>query len=223
MKHSTGVFLMLFAFPLNVFTFQSTDRIFNGTEASEHEFPSMVSLRLNFLNVIRRDCGGVAISDNFVLTAASCFQDVEVFRQYFTIQAGIHQLDQSERPDVQKRQLANLILHPNYTATGYVNDLALVQVAFPFVLTASSVGTIAVSNVTALDNADLVTIGWGALNLSNLSTLTNSLQRRRVGENIQCEVNRSMDPTTQLCASGDKLFSICTLALSFSFSRYLFR
>lgn len=223
MKYSTVVFLILSLLPSNVFTIQSTDRIFNGTEASEHEFPWMISLRLNFLNVIRRDCGGVAISENFLLTAASCFQDVEVFRQYFTIQAGIHQLDQSDLPNVQKRQLANLIQHPNYTSTGYINDIALVQVTFPFDLTASSVETIVLSNVNALDNLDLVTVGWGASDLSNPSTLTNSLQRISIRESVPCEMNRSMDPTTQLCAPGNDLFLRCMWTLSFSLSRYLFR
>ena len=211
MKYSTAVFLILSVLPSNVFSIQSTDRILNGTEASEHEFPWMISLRLNFLNVIRRDCGGVAISENFLLTAASCFQDIEVFKQYFTVQAGIHQLDQSDLPDVQKRQLANLILHPNYTATGYMNDIALVQVTFPLDLNASNVDTIALSNVIALDNRDLVTIGWGASDLSNPSTLSNSLQRITIRENIPCEVNRSMDPITQLCAPGNDLFFRCTV------------
>ena len=74
MKH---LLILLFLTNVQSFVHQKTnERIFNGSEASLNAFPWMVSVRFNLFGVLKTDCGGVILSDIFVLTAASCFQDL---------------------------------------------------------------------------------------------------------------------------------------------------
>jgi len=178
-------------------------RIFDGSEAPLHTYPWMVSIRINFLNLIKRDCGGVIISDIFILTAASCFQNLTIFAQYFTIKAGIHKIGIISEPTEQIRLVSQLIVHPNYTNNFYLNDLAFIRVSPPFYFDKSSVFPIVLSNLISVENMNLTAIGWGA---SNLGIIPIPLKQVIVQENIECTQNKSANPMTQLCASGKYTF-----------------
>jgi len=176
------------------------EQISDGSEAPMHAYPWMVSIRLNIFNIIKRDCGGVIISDIFILTAASCFQNLSRFTSYFIIKAGIHKIGNVIETTEQVRFLFQLIQHPNYTDNFYLNDLAFVRVSQPFHLDKLSVFPIVLSNLTSVENMNLTTIGWGGE--SNPDVIPTPLKQVIVQENIECTQNKLADPMTQLCASG---------------------
>jgi len=191
----------LFIVFLLTFTHQhlANERIFDGSEAPPHAYPWMVSIRLNIFNMIKRNCGGVILSDEFILTAASCFQNVTLFIRFFIIQAGVHTIGFIREPTEQIRSIAELIPHPNYMADFYLNDLAFIRVSPPFYLDKLNVFPIVLSNLTSVENMDLTAIGWGELNFGIIST---PLRQTIVQENVKCTQNKLPNPITQLCASG---------------------
>jgi secreted trypsin-like serine protease len=178
---------------------QINERIFDSSEAALHAYPWMVSIRLNLLNRIKRDCGGVIISEIFILTAASCFQNYTIFTQYFTIKAGIHEIGGPSEATEQVRYIYQLILHPNYTTNFYLNDLALIRVSPPFYLDKLSVLPIQFSNLLSVEEMNLTAIGWGG---SYPDFIPVPLKEVIVQENVECTQNKSANPILQLCASG---------------------
>lgn len=69
---STIVFLGLTFFGANTVTGRATgrptNRIVNGLDASQGQFPYQISLRKNSMH----HCGGSIITNRFILTAAHC-------------------------------------------------------------------------------------------------------------------------------------------------------
>jgi secreted trypsin-like serine protease len=180
-------------------------RIFDGTETSEDEFPWMVSVRFHDprqQNSTTNICGGSIISDIFVLTAASCFFNASQYSYGFSIKAGIHNIINGNEEKEQLRSIAYIIEHPNYNSIRFLNDLALVRVTSPFNLKTINVNTISLSNLTSVENMDLVTIGWGVLNPLNPTIAATILQKVTVREDVECTKNKMSNSTTQLCASG---------------------
>lgn len=178
---------------------KTNERIFDGSEAPIHTYPWMVSIRFNILNLIKRDCGGVLISDTFILTAASCFENLTTLLQYFVMKAGIHRIGIINEPTEQVRYISQFILHPNYTTDYYLNDLALIRVSPPFYLDKLNVFPIVLSNLTSVEKRNLIATGWGGASYGIVSI---PLKQVIVQENVECTQSSLADPMTQLCASG---------------------
>ncbi|CAF1129781.1 unnamed protein product [Rotaria sordida] len=204
MKLLTIIFILL----LTVHEFvgqQIAGRIFNGIQAPDDAFPWMVSVRFydSQQNRILNVCGGSIVSEIFVLTAASCFFGAHTNGFYlFSIKAGVHNIINGSEALEQVRSVSHIIVHPSYNASSYFNDLALVRVSIPFNMNALNLNNISLSNLTALENMDLVTIGWGILNPSNPTEGATFLQQITVQENVECTKNKAINSTTQLCAPG---------------------
>jgi secreted trypsin-like serine protease len=181
---------------------KTNERIFNGSEAPLNAFPWMVSVRFNLLNTLKSDCGGAILSDIFLLTAASCFQGFTILTQYSTVTAGIHNFINRSETTEQKRIISHIIVHPDYSPQNFVNDLALVRVTQPFDFNSSSVSSISLSNLTSIENMDLVTIGWGILNQLKPNISAANLQQVTVRENVECTKNKAINSTIQICATG---------------------
>ncbi|XP_044269857.1 trypsin-3-like [Tribolium madens] len=100
-------------------------RIVNGTDAEEGEFPYIVSLRL-FGN---HNCAGSILNSKTVLTAAHCVVNYDA--SYLSVQYGIVEITSGDSaPNVV--QVSKVIFHENYTmGNGYINDIAVVQLAKP--------------------------------------------------------------------------------------------
>jgi secreted trypsin-like serine protease len=199
------IFFLLISSPQSLSGEEIHERNRDESEAPLHAYPWMVSIRLNFLNVLKRDCGGVIISDTFILTAASCFQNLTAFAQYFTIKAGIHKIGNVLEPTEQIRSMSQLIQNPNYTNNSYLNDLALIRVSPPFRLDQRSVFPIKLSNLISVENMNLTVIGWSG---ANPGTLPIPLKQVIVQENVQCTQDKFIDSSTQLCASGKQFFFV---------------
>ncbi|XP_049694678.2 granzyme M [Helicoverpa armigera] len=154
-------------------SFESTARISGGGNALVNQFPYAVSLQqINLLNEYTRGhaCGGVLITYQHVLTAASCIQprgsQGQIIPNQYRVFAGSISLTNDTNADL-IRTPANFTVHPSYT--GYpalANNLAIITLvsAFP----AHAVTPISLPSAT-FDPADFTicnVVGWGAQNNS---------------------------------------------------------
>ncbi|XP_051765551.1 mast cell protease 4-like isoform X21 [Ctenopharyngodon idella] len=112
-----SLLLLASLLPQLTFTAHVNVGIVNGTEVKPHSRPYMVSLQKNREHI----CGGFLISDEFVLTAAHCWDGSEVL----TVVVGAHDLNNiksSDRIDVESYKP-----HPNYFFLSEKNDIMLLR------------------------------------------------------------------------------------------------
>ncbi|KAM7412695.1 hypothetical protein PAMA_020193 [Pampus argenteus] len=108
-----------------------TSRIVGGEDAEEGEFPWQVSLHVkNYGHV----CGASIINQRWLVTAAHCVQDDSKTRysQPGTWEAylGLH-TQRNIQSHVVKRNLKQIISHPNYNEYSFDNDIALMELDSP--------------------------------------------------------------------------------------------
>ena len=175
-------------------------RIFDGADANITDYPWMVSIRLGNINHL---CGGAILSDQFVLTAASCFPSFLVsLPSVFVLKAGINQLVEGNETTEQTRSISRIIAHPRFNmGRPNENNLALVILTTPWNLNDSGVSAISLSNLTVSNDVDLITIGWGFGNPAN-SSAPKFLQEKVVQEIANCTSREWTNSSTQLCAEG---------------------
>ena len=87
-------------------------------------------------------CGGSLISKNAVITAAHCvatpLTEKPVKFENMTVQFGKYWRKYNHSEDyVQTREIAHVIIHPNYSGTTFDSDLALLILKSPVDLTSS--------------------------------------------------------------------------------------
>ncbi|XP_043079859.1 mast cell protease 1A-like [Puntigrus tetrazona] len=111
----TIISLLLLASLLPNLTFTARVGIVNGTEAKPHSRPYMVSIQV----FGEHDCGGFLISDEFVLTAAHCWERSQVL----TVVVGAHDLRKSKN----RVGVKNYIPHPDYRRSPIRNDIMLLR------------------------------------------------------------------------------------------------
>uniref|UniRef100_A0A665V929 Suppressor of tumorigenicity 14 protein homolog n=1 Tax=Echeneis naucrates TaxID=173247 RepID=A0A665V929_ECHNA len=108
-----------------------TSRIVGGQDAEEGEFPWQVSLHVKDYGHV---CGASIISPRWLVTAAHCVQDDAKTRysQPGTWQAylGLH-VQRKYGGHVVKRNLKQIIPHPNYNEYTFDNDIALMELDSP--------------------------------------------------------------------------------------------
>lgn len=178
---------------------EDTSRIFQGEIAPEFTFPWMVSLRIIPSTHV---CGGTILSESFILTAANCFLNLQQFPGLFNIQAGVLNLSNQTVPTEQIRNILQIFVHPSYNQTNFHYNLALVQLRSPLVFVENIVSNISLSDLVLLDEFELFTIGWGVHIVNNQTMLPRPLLMANVTENMLCTLEQTIDPNTQLCASG---------------------
>ena len=162
--------------PLCLLTaFQSTSaqrpRIVGGEAASAGQYPWMAGL----LNkdepdaFLAQDCGGALIHPHWVVTAAHCVE----FRDPADIQVIVGATDLTA-PGLQRRNVAEVIMHPDYRPWANDHDIALVLLAEPV----TGIAPLEVINDPALAAAGVTgrSLGWGALDNTADPQFPNGLQ-----------------------------------------------
>ena len=100
-------------------------RIIGGEAANSSTWGWTVSLFINGTNYTKL-CGGSIISDSWVITAAHCVSG------YISSQVIACAGSTLLWTGTQIRVVRNIIMHPNYNSPPFANDIALLQLQFPF-------------------------------------------------------------------------------------------
>lgn len=179
---------------------ENVARIFDSFDTSIEVFPWLASVRATPTIPL---CSAVIIDDRYALTAASCVKPFEFFWSFLSLKAASNDFRAVNDSTDQIRLIAQVIVHPNYTAAQPDrNNLVLLRVESPWNFSSASVSSIALSNLTSLEDMNLTTVGWGIALQQNSSMPSAPLQQVNLLENVACSRNRTVDPSTQLCASG---------------------
>uniref|UniRef100_A0A1I8IW04 Peptidase S1 domain-containing protein n=1 Tax=Macrostomum lignano TaxID=282301 RepID=A0A1I8IW04_9PLAT len=125
-------------------------------EAAPHSWPWMASLRDSS---DRHHCGGSVITERWVLTAAHCFNESEDPTMW-SVDAGRHCHNCSE-PAVQRRALAEVVIHPAYNASTLEADLALLLLESPLDFSGSAVAPATLAASAASGDSVCTVTGWG--------------------------------------------------------------
>ncbi|XP_052280217.1 chymotrypsinogen B-like [Dreissena polymorpha] len=132
-------------------------RIVGGLDAVEGEWPWQVA----FLDM-RGDlfCGGVLISDQFVVTAAHCFFDQSEADTQIVL--GEHHLAHHTGNEV-RRTAKTIVKHGDYNPVTYENDIAFVQLNSPVDITGHYVRTacLGTRDITWTSADACFASGWG--------------------------------------------------------------
>uniref|UniRef100_A0A131Z2G4 Tick serine protease n=1 Tax=Rhipicephalus appendiculatus TaxID=34631 RepID=A0A131Z2G4_RHIAP len=134
----------------------SKTMIVNGTEVKETQYPWSVFLELYFRPALYA-CGGTIITKRHVLTAAHCLVADNVHVQRAVISYGSVDRRRGRRVEASK-----MFIHKDYDPTTDVNDIALLEVKYPFPF-GKDVTPICVPMVPVpLVNKDALVAGWGS-------------------------------------------------------------
>uniref|UniRef100_A0A674KFB2 Peptidase S1 domain-containing protein n=1 Tax=Terrapene triunguis TaxID=2587831 RepID=A0A674KFB2_9SAUR len=122
-------------------------RIFNGQDAKDGAWPWQVSVQRNSYHV----CGGVLISESWVVSAAQCFHP-SVASSAYRVQLGENRIFGQTRLHAFSL-VKRIIPHPSYDNVTLEADMALVELKNPIPFTA------AISPVCLLDASVHVPVG----------------------------------------------------------------
>lgn len=170
-------------------------RIIQGYGATPYSWPWIVAIYINNGNTF---CGGFLITYQHVVTAAHC-----VFGQSastIVVYAGIQTL--SSRGNSQSRSVSSFQTHPSYSASGFINDIAILTLVSAFTQT-SIVGKCCLTYDTSLPSAGehAVIAGWGVSSLSSQTVSDNLLQG--VIQVVSSAATCNPKPSIQVCAGYD--------------------
>uniref|UniRef100_A0A3Q2FJE0 Serine protease 56 n=1 Tax=Cyprinodon variegatus TaxID=28743 RepID=A0A3Q2FJE0_CYPVA len=135
---------------------QPRSRIVGGSPAPLGSWPWLVNLQLNGELM----CGGVLVDSSWVATAAHCFAGRS--ESYWTAVVGEFDITKKD-PDEQVLKVNRIIPHPKFNPKTFNNDIALVELTSPVVL---SEYVTPVCLPTATDpptGSPCLVAGWGSL------------------------------------------------------------
>uniref|UniRef100_A0A3Q2QZD8 Serine protease 56 n=1 Tax=Fundulus heteroclitus TaxID=8078 RepID=A0A3Q2QZD8_FUNHE len=128
---------------------QPRSRIVGGSAAPLGSWPWLVNLQLNGELM----CGGVLVDRSWVVTAAHCF-------------AGKTRSSRSlimTYPDEQVLKVNRIIAHPKFNPKTFNNDIALVELTSPVVLSEHVTPVCLPSGVDPPTGSPCLVAGWGSL------------------------------------------------------------
>lgn len=173
-------------------------RVIGGAPVEITQVPWQVLIIANG----NQQCAGSIIADQWILTAAHCVDGVALSQ--VRVFSGITQV--SDRG--QALPLANVVVHPQWNAQTYANDVALIQLAVPITFTERQ-GPIALpdgleGSAWPAAGTPATIAGWGAT--STGGSASNVLQQASVtvlagpGDGVCGTYGDRFDTLAQICA-----------------------
>ncbi|XP_068231252.1 transmembrane protease serine 9-like [Palaemon carinicauda] len=166
-------------------------RIVGGQTTTVHEYPWQVGLT----SASRPYCGGSIISNQWILTAAHCVEGDSASSVKVLI--GEHNWGTTTETSVtEKRDVSQIIVHPQYSSKTFDNDMALLKLSSPISFPSDNkIAPVCLPDAgNAYDNVDAIITGWGttsaggsqSYNLQEVTvpTMTNSKCQQSYGSSI---------------------------------------
>nr|AUI10840.1 putative PQM protease precursor [Hogna radiata] len=139
-------------------------RIVDGEVSKRGKYPWMVSVQQWYGDKLRPICGGAILNENWIVTAAHCF-DQPVINSDYEVYVGLFSLRKTNEPPVRKLKVSKIIIHEEYEDTGFANDIALIKTATPIDIKGSKgyVNGICLPSGATDPSGDAIVIGWGTI------------------------------------------------------------
>jgi len=172
------------------------NKIVNGQSASSCEWKWQVSLRRWGSHF----CGGSLISDQWVLSAAHCFED-----GWTGDAAVVGDFEQNSNGDAfqEEHEIADVLIHPSWNTNSMNYDFALIRLRTPVTFN-SCVGPVCLPESDVTEETECMITGWGTLESDGNSP--NSLHEGSITTmtNADCDNKYSGGIfASMLCAQGE--------------------
>ncbi|XP_034558805.1 uncharacterized protein prss56 [Notolabrus celidotus] len=136
---------------------QPRSRIVGGSPAPLGSWPWLVNLQLDGGLM----CGGVLVDSSWVVTAAHCFAGSRS-ESYWTAVVGEFDITKTD-PDEQVLKVNRIITHPKFNPKTFNNDIALVELTSPVVLSDHVTPVCLPSGMDPPTGSPCLVAGWGSL------------------------------------------------------------
>jgi trypsin len=110
----------------------SSEYIVGGQDTQSGEFPWQIALQRRYGQTFSHRCGGSILNERWVVTAGHC---VKGGGKLLRVVAGDHDRTVDEGVE-QFVGVSRVILHPDYRAKTFENDIALLELSAPLILSA---------------------------------------------------------------------------------------
>lgn len=180
-----------------------TSRITDGEESTSGDWGWQVSLK----NSGRHFCGGVLISEKWVLTAAHCFESAE--NPNLSIDIGLHDVNAKETWTL-SRKADKVIIHENYDDASMFNDITLLKLDNPidFDRTYRIPACVPDTHFNVDYQTGWIT-GWGTEKIGGQLQTKKMQASVPIDSTIRCKsrYNNNFDSDSQLCAGKYSILS----------------
>lgn len=169
-----------------------TPRIVGGTEATPNEFPFTAYLYWSS-GITSHRCGGTLLSPTWVLTAAHCVSGYGAsdFRVAMGMHSRVMNTGVGVNANAQTSAIKRIINHPDYDASIYDYDIALLELVTPMTMTAqvglATPGYLPESAALYADGESVVVTGWGTTTYGGSSSTVMRKVTVPVVSNSRCE------------------------------------
>lgn len=136
---------------------QPRSKIVGGSPAPLGSWPWLVNLQLDGGLM----CGGVLVDSSWVVTAAHCFAGSRS-ESYWTAVVGEFDITKTD-PDEQVLKVNRIIPHPKFNPKTFNNDIALVELTSPVVLSERVTPVCLPSGMEPPTGSPCLVAGWGSL------------------------------------------------------------
>ncbi|XP_054905471.1 chymotrypsin-like elastase family member 2A isoform X1 [Poeciliopsis prolifica] len=184
------------------------NRVVAGEDVRPHSWPWQVSLQSNSRGRWSHVCGGTLISQEWVLTAAHCINEVDDYR----VELGKHSLKATEEGSV-ARSAAKIITHEDYNILLSRNDIALIKLSSPVALSDTiTPACLPDRDVVLPHGTPCLVTGWGRLSTNGpASDILQQAFLPVVGHDVCSQPDwwNVLATEKMVCAGGDGITAGC--------------